>query len=606
MTARRTTVAALATLLAAALVLAVLGQASWALPAAAAVPWMLIASRRWGIVLGAPVVLLTGLVAFELLLMASGALHLPLPVSVHVPALAAGTAGVVLCARTGVEIRPRRVLLLVPLLLGSVVWIATLAVAQLLPGASRLSWVMLGDAANNVLFAREIVAAGGITVGPTENPVPLPAAVLGFIMSAGRDSTAPADLLRHDLTGFAVAWTILIVLCCLLAGALVAAIARRRAASAPVTGIVGALGSLLPLTWFFSGYPVEFGFFNTQLALIVICASLLGFLRSTQSPVAALVAQVLAAILLLAIWSPLVLMPAALGLVIVIRGWRVLLAARGASAVALIGSLVLGVAYVGIVVVPPLLRQAGFLAAIGGIIGFPKWLVVALAVIAVLLAVLAAGSLRDTVVLGTATTAAACGAGIAALLAASGSWSYYPLKLAWLGSAVLILLMAGNLAAALVSRVPHRGAFAVLLPSAALLVSAMVLWLPSAGGAASGDTAVQRVLRGDYLGQGDEIADRVMALADPTVPRLLWSSGVAGESVIDFWLLQLYSQSVDDTFELRVAAYSMYEPTSIDDLCDTVSLMGEGTEVITADENLEDEMLQACPTIAALATFDEN
>lgn len=601
MSGRVARVLAPAVLLGLGLGLVLLGVASWPLLAAAALPWLLLATRRWGLALGACATLLVSLLLFLLSLMATGALHLPMVATVSAAALVLGAVGIAVAARaTTPGARPSRIaaLTVLPALAGGVVWLATAALAFVVPGASRLSWVMLGDSANNVLFAREVVYRGGLATGPGENPVPLPTALLGYVIAAGRDGVDATQLLPHDIRGFVVTWSLLIALSCLVIGAAAATIARHAGARAGVVGAVAAGASLLPLSWFFTGYPLEYGFFNTHLAFVVIFAAVMVYFAASSHPAVAVGLLAVAATLLLAIWSPLVLLPLALAAALLLRSARALLRSRGLSLIVMLAGAAQLAIYGLAIVLPGLLRQAGFLSAGGGVFGFRKWMIVALAVVALGLAVLAARGIRNAVVIGTLAVTAASALGLALLLAVSRAWSYYPTKFAWLVAAVL-LVFAVALAAAVASRAAERPALRMaLLAGVAIATVGFLLWTPRSGPPYAAMNPVQRVLSGSFLGPGDAIAEQIFALDNPGRPTVLWNSGDSNESVINFWLLQMRSDSMSQNLELKAAAYGLYDHDKVADLCDIVGWMGGSALVLTADSGLEAAATDACPTQA--------
>src|SRR5690606_27798038 len=87
--------------------------------------------------------------------------------------------------------------------------------------------------------------------------------------------------------------------------------------------------SLLPLGWFWTGYPIKFGFINAHVAYVVVLATVAAYLGLVRKPWLGLALQLLAAVLLILTWSPLAVFPAVLGvahMAVVLRGWRELAA----------------------------------------------------------------------------------------------------------------------------------------------------------------------------------------------------------------------------------------------------------------------------------------
>jgi len=474
-----------------------------------------------------------------------------------------------------------------------------MAVSSVIPNAARVAWVMLGDSANNIIFAREIIYRGGVGIGAGENPVPLPSALMAIVMAAGRGDIAPQDFLRHDIGAFAQVWMLLIALTCFFAGGVVAAIVRSRGARPLLIAVAAGAGSLLPLSWFFTGYPIEFGFYNTHVALPIVFAGFLVYLASDRHPAVALGVLGLSATLLLAVWSPLVLMPAMLGVVVLIRHWRAVLATRGAGLVVLLVGVVQLLAYGLLVVLPSLLRNSGFLSAPGGAYGFPKWLMAGLAVFAVLGALLAFRSLRSRVVLGVVAIVVASGLGLGALLfvtrAEANPWSYYPLKFLWLASTVLVVLVFGLAIAVAQSLFRHQFLRIASVAVVAAVTLGFFTWVPSSAAGYAWKDPIPRILSGEVLGVGDRGAEEIFALADPEQSHFFWHSDDPLEGVKNFWVLQMWSDSMTENLDLKYAAYGLYDPSNIHELCRIVGLMGGGTIVHTGLPQLSSEVDAACP-----------
>lgn len=536
-------------------------------------------------------------------LMTTAALGLPMVPSVAVLWALFGLGGSIVLARTPtVDRTPSRAGITVALAsaFGGLVWLATQGLAAIVPGASRVSWVMRGDSANNMIFARQIVYDSGIRVGPGENPVPLPASLIAVVMDAGRAGIRPEDLARHDLGSFAQVWSISIIITCVLAGLVAGAIARQATRHRATLAVAGSVGSLVPLSWFVTGYSLEFGFFSTQLALPIVCAAIILFLSSPRNPAVTLAMLAVCATLLLAVWSPLVLVPAVLGAIVIVRfPLRLLGTRRWMLAVLLIAGAQLLV-YGLVVVLPGFLQNATSLAAGGGIIEFPRLGIV----VAVLVAGISASALLafrrvgHPVVLATVGTIVALAAGIGALLFASrdaaDSWGYYPMKLLWMSATILIVLLVGT-SAAVLERVGVRGWMRGAGLGVVTLGLVVLLAYAPAPSPSPHLNPVDQVLSGRSLGAADDVAERVSILADARRSHFLWNSGYEFEQPVNLWVTQLWADTLDGNDELRYAAYGFYDSGDIDELCRIVSLLGGDTVVHTAESDLVERVALACP-----------
>jgi hypothetical protein len=578
------------------------GLTSWIILVLAPVPWLLVLRSRLGGILAAAAVIL---VSFWLLLavtMLTHVTHLPMLATVVSLWTIGGLIAVALCWRDPRILRKPSVSaasLWLPSFLGGLIWLGVTVASNFVSGAARLSWVMLGDSANNILFARGILDVGGVATSVTDNPVPLPSVVMAIVMASGRGGVAPADLLRHDITAFGVVWALMIALTCFTVGALAGVIARSANARPLVVGIVAGGASLLPLSWFFTGYPIEFGFFNTHVSLPIIFTALLAYLVAERRPAIALGLLCVTATLTLAVWSPLVLMPAALGLVVIIRRWQALRVTRGAALWMLIVCAAQLLTYGLGVVLPGLLHQGYFLTSAGAAFGFHKWMIVGLALAALVLAVVAFRRVRNPVLLGAVAILVASAVGLGALLFVSrdqpSPWSYYPLKFAWLASTIIVVLIVGLAAAVAVK---YARPILVQLLCLAVIAAGTVTflaWTPTAGHGYSAANPLHRVLGGDVLGQGDVVADKIFALSDPKQSSVLWHTGDKWEGSINFWVLQMWAGPTLKNLDLKYAAYGLYGDKSIKVLCKVVGWMGGGTDVYTSQAGLQEKLDNTCP-----------
>lgn len=91
--------------------------------------------------------------------------------------------------------------------------------------------------------------------------------------------------------------------------------------------------SLLPLGWFWTAYPVKFGFINAHVALIVLLASVVGYLGTLRRPGLGIAIQAVATVLMPLTWGPLAVVPVSLALAHAVGGRKSLARApRGVRA----------------------------------------------------------------------------------------------------------------------------------------------------------------------------------------------------------------------------------------------------------------------------------
>lgn len=597
----RPAVLALATLLSAGAV--GLGAPAWLAICVAAVPWVLTVASRRGFAVAAGGVAISSLLVTLALMMFARPLHLPLLATVISVWAVLGLIGSFILWRLGRSVHFDLAAALwawSPASLGSLVWLGVMTATNFVPGAARLSWLMQGDSANNVLFAREILGEGGVAIGASANPVPLPSALMAIVMEVGRGSISSSMLTLHDLSAFAQVWIIVVAGVCFFTGAVVSKLASLAGGSPRIAGILAAGGSLIPLSWFVTGYPFDYGFFNTSVALLVMMAAILCYFGTGAKAGFSIAVLLFAATLLLAIWSPLVLLPLGLTLALVLtRGKKIL--RDGVLSIVIDSIALLQLALYGLLIVlPGLVAQSQFLSAPGGAFAFRRWVLFALAAACLLVVLIVFRRLRDPVVVGVAAIVTACLTSLGALLFitrdAANPWSYYPLKCAWLGSVVLAVLLVG-LAGAFVARYLSKIWIRALgVAVIAVVTIGFLHWSPTASPGFVWREPLPKILAGEYLGSGDQVTDRIVKLANPKQANFLWKSGSEYEGSINFWVLQLWADSMSKNIDLKRMAYGMYDPKDTKSLCTVVTLMGGRVDVYTRDPNLATELDAACPS----------
>lgn len=572
------------------------------------VSWAIVLGARFGHLIAVPATFAAGGILLLGALVVSRIVRVEPFIGVAVVTVVAGVTAVVLWRRAGFPRPSRRSLLVwLPPLAGAVVWVGVVLAARLVPGASVLSWAMNGDTFNNLYYAHAILDGGGLALGGFENPVPFPAVLIATIIGPGRAALCSDVLLQHDLTGFSLAWAILLGLSGLAIGAtLASAVPRHRP---KLTIAVGVLGSLTATTWFVGGLPVQWGYFNVHVAIPVVLAAWLLFLASRRRPLPALMALLAVLTLAMATWTPLAAFPAAFIVLIAWRQRAVVRSLHGRRAIAMLLAVATPVFWVVLVVLPTYLQQSTALEAPGH--GYPStwWMLAALAIALVLVVVLGRRHTDRTVDLGLLAILLCSAVVVLALVAiAAGDpepWAgYYPTKLCW-----LLVIILGTI---VLSRVLHRvsrqrpsrrtAIVTVALTAAASLIAAV---LPLGGPA---DVVVRqpavRILSGSIWHTGDRAADQIIALSRPGRLGILWKSGDPDEAMIDFWVLVSNGGDLAGDPYLRdiaFTAYRAYRATGtwhndqIADLCTIVTGLKEPVMVRTRDAALPDALASACP-----------
>ena len=499
----------------------------------------------------------------------------------------------------------------------SVLQVVTVPLSRWLSDSPKLAWMMRNDNTWNLVSTRFLVEDGGLDPASHRNPAPLANEVVALFAAPGRSAVARGDLLAHDLYRASEALLLMVGATSLLAGLLVAsAFPASRVWSRAVLGLVAAV---VPWTWSLAGVVFVYGFWNSLPAAILVLAAWAAWTSSERLPVVSSGVLALVGTGLLAAWAPLVLLPACLGVAVVLWRRRAHLDLRGLALVAWLMPLVVLLAYVGLVTRGDITAASDALAAEGLFPAYgenlpPVFWLVPLG----LLLVLSVWTPVRLDLVGTAVVGLAGAIGVFYLMhqragSAGGPWGYYPQKFGWTLSflAPMVLLMSA------------RGAFAVpglrrvqrgtLVAGTAMLAGVLLWQIPPADprpvssidypvAHRTPDYRMSSVLPAVSIA----FPDRSSAL-DPAVTDLLrledparkvvvsrWFEDPGDNAFVNFWLLQL---PVDKDDELpRPYAYGLdsFDPVG---LCALVRDWGGGVEVYTHSDTLEKEMRAECPRL---------
>lgn len=563
---------------------------------AAGIPWVLVLSSR-GIRLPLGVVVATAMVFF--LLLATLILTALLPVdplwALSLVFAALGAVGAALTPEESLRVRRERittggVLIAIAPFTGAVVWLGARLLSVLLPQGSAVAWATLNDAANSLMFGRQILIDGGVRLGVTENPVPLVASIIAANTLPGRAGASAVS--AHDVYAFVDTWSLLVAALCVAAGLLARQLIRD---ASPVVTVLGtALVSALPLCWLITGLSFEYGYVNVPPTLILLVGSLIAFFAAKEAPALAFATVVASGALMMTSWSPLTPMPALLALAVLIRHWRDLLRSSTAVKVSLVALLVLTLGFAVAFVLPTFGASKD---AIESDVSFYP-----LRIRSLLVLLVAAGGLAlllswrrrsaDAVIALTAITlggGAAIGVFLYARRAEAQLWAYYSYKALWF-LLMILLILAAAFGVALIGDVLRRwwsGLVAlVVLGLGTVAYGSFANSVPQYGSM----NAVDRIVSGTVLidNEGDAVWGRILELADAEPHGILWKTTEPNRGFIDFWLIKLASPGFDDN-ELHTMAY-LLDQSKIDDLCRFAELTGPGLQVFTEDPGLVDDV----------------
>lgn len=588
------------------------GGPIWIFGLAAALPWVLLISVRFNKIISS---ILTGSVILILEIwvgIVSSIVSVPIFISICISLLLIGFFGLLLLNRGAQEISLLRVPSLWNILSvssGAIIWYLGIIAAQFIPRSSKVGWVMSGDSANNILMARDVLTAGGIEVGAQSNPAPLPSALIAFAIAPSRENNFLETSLFSDVSNLSGLWAALIALTCVVSGSLVFVASRNFSDNVLKVRFLAILGSLLPLTWFFSGYPLDFGFFNSQIAMPIIFLSLLTFYASLEQKRVNLIIQPLLGTLLLAIWAPLVVIPLFLYVATLLitnrREWKERVSDYWFVAI----SALQFVLYAIVVVLPMLLSMSSAVGASGGVYDFSHSMLWVLAGLTIILARVSSNSWINPLFVGP--TAVATGIVFAQfyLLYLNKSledpWTYYPLKFLWMASAVLLLLITVQISILLMRYFNNLKLF---IPAVFFSIFAMVIFLNWSPMKVSGyvwKDPLQRILAGNFMGRGDATAQIIFDSSETKTTEMYWNSGTENEEAINFWLLQNSANSIKPQVQkLREFAYGMYDRDSPKSLCLIAGEIPGNLKVHSPEKELQLQLDELCPELGITVTAE--
>ncbi len=477
---------------------------------------------------------------------------------------------------------------------GSVIAVVTIALAQVVPGAVRLAWAMNSDAVNVMTFSRGILSSNGLASASTAadtSPTPLPFGMVALTLSPGRDAVADAALTEHDVIRLAQVWVFMIALTCLLAGV----IAARGAATARLTLAVPAtvIASVAMLSWYVIGVQIEYGFVSSAFAVAVLLSSWLVYLDGEKRPAIALAVLLLAGTVVLAVWSPLIIVIAALGVVIVVTRFRELLRSGLLRLLAVGAGVVILALYVLLVTLPEFLVKSSFLGANGGFPAFGAGQVVTIMVVTALVAVLGARLLGlRYAVLGALAAVVGGGIGLAFLLAqrtgAESGWGYYPAKYGWTVTILLLAITVGG-AAGFLAKIERGKLLDYAIAVLAVGVLGGLMWSPVQP---TGQFPLTGVLTGSVGGMPQRAADLIFESSGRDNGQDVFWRTTTGDNLMNLWVLQLDIDDIRDN-PVRTYAYqaAVFTP---EQMCEIVDLLASDVVIKTADAAAAGDLEAVC------------
>ena len=472
-------------------------------------------------------------------------------------------------------------------------------------------WAMHGDALGQMLKIRQIFTSGGVNVAVDQNSSPLTSALMAMAAVVGRSGLGPQGNMAHDVVRFAELWALMIFATAILA-ALITWRATIKSNSLPLRIGAVIVAALLPMTWYFSGFALIFGFYNSTLTLLILLGAWHIWLESSRvNPVLTVGLLSLATIALLATWAPLALIPAGLAALVFIL---TLLRWRDAGTLAMQSAWPLIIAalpiplYGFLVTLRDFAYEGDALAGDGSIMPVPGWHTFWVLVVAALAVAFAAAATREWYLLWGLGIVYFTGlAGLVFLVwqrVAAGfpfppneprEWGYYPIKMAWALTSFLLVIGLAAIFGALT-----RSVESVLVTSLKGLLAVAVVWalMMQIGPWRLFFTPfdIIRALPASPA-EAPWRANLVFAVDEPERATILVRYAETPEfpdadRFANSWLLQAFT--IINTDPMRGFA-SWLNTHDDDNVCDAILNWNRPVTVLTTDVELEQRLRAICP-----------
>lgn len=479
--------------------------------------------------------------------------------------------------------------LFVPMVVG--IWLAaTVGFGQKM----FVGWAMDNDVVWNTVASRFILSDNGVVPALHPNPSPLVNGLMAIWYAPGRE--AAGQLLRHDVTRQTELWLLLLLLASVFCGLV---LARAVSGSRPLLRLLaGVAGSMIPLTWYLIGFVVQFGFLNVALAIVILLGAWILWCDLRAHTAAASALLFVATTVLLAAWAPLALVALGLAVVGAAIGRREILRLRGVNGIVWWLALLQLPVYLVLVTLPDLRRDGGSLAANGAV---PQLAAQDLLLVSILVLVVGATTAlafnQRHELLGICVlvlmTAGAVGYLVMQRAGIDTLWGYYPAKLGWLMSFLLVVILAASIARWVNMRRTSGVMVVAIVTATASVVGLVLMRVPPAAHTASAIFPVVGIGLRALDTAGWPRTDTLFASADDDTQFIYarYSPTENDDRFVNSWLLQLTADTSDTP--VRSFAYTL-DPENAGQLCAAAIAWGGPTVIVTRDSALESELVPIC------------
>ena len=458
-----------------------------------------------------------------------------------------------------------------------------------------LGWAMGGDSANNMLLVRAMVDEGGL-LRSQGNAAPFSTVVFAAWAATGLDAEDQAAAVRH----FVLNGGQLTLLFGVLLSVLASILALRTAGRATAGRIAVSVGAgLLPWLWCVMGYTVRQGFQNATPAMVVLLLGWSCWVIHRTHPVASLTGLILTTWAAATAWGPVIMIPAAWMLAVLVVEHKALRRA-GRTLLLPLAAFVGAGTYAILVTLRDLTSSGGVPGVDGAHPNHDPWWSLWIGVGLLVLSVVCYRWLPRETTWGYWIAVPGIGLGVLQLIRAREAaelpaWGYYPIKFTWIVMSVGILVLFSVIQPALgrlAQRVWHgNGVVLACVACAALMFQATPPLRPATLG-----TVLTPVWLHDDTAN-DRAYERMFELMEDE-PRTIVSGywrqpeGANFDVIINFWLLQSGAENIGDP--LRNWAYFM-NPADPVALCAAITEWGGDVRVVTRKPKVQRMLDKTCP-----------
>lgn len=488
---------------------------------------------------------------------------------------------------------------------GALVW----TVSVLTAGGGAIVWSMATDSPSYINFARQMLNSGGQLLVDAPSPVPLPVIILAQSMEPARRGLPTTMYGASDMSSYALTWGVIIGLSCVLVGLTSSALVPRRFGIVRI--VLSAVGSLIPLSAYVSGFAMTYGFYNASLTLVLLVLAWYFFIRTESKPILAIVGLGIAATLVAITWTPVSFPVFALIGAAIIRDFKILQLSNRLQRIGT-ASLYLVLVFIISATILPFFEKNPSVFGASGLIGeVARTPIIVTAILVTFLAVIrwrATYGFGTIVFVGALFTALKIG--LLQLQSSDDPWSYYPVKMIWIIGIICIVLFF-TLLGEHIGRF-HRPAIRItaVVTSVLLLFGALnvaKLYTNETTGHLSLDrkSGLAYVTSGEAIYTGDSFYKAVEKYTSYNGPRILWNYKLNIGNYhdigwfVDRWLLLLNASLGKTRAEIDTISSpaNRLDMTDIDLLCTLVKTMGPSAGVITNDETLPTQVQEKCPEV---------